>query len=773
MRPRARSSFATILLAWLALAPAMSRAVELLRQGEVEDGDDPSYALSAPTGIAASSDGRSLYVAGLGEDALDVFARNPASGALTHQVALRDGEGGVDGLGGALSAVVSADGRNVYAVGVIDQAVAVFDRDLATGALRFVWQKTNGVGGVTGLESPRSIVESHDGRHLYVACEAAVVVFRRNASGWPSFVQAVALPPLSGTQGIAVDPEGRNVYVGGYENAELRVYQRNPVWGGLTLLEVETNGQDGVEGLAGIDSIVVTPDGESVYANGTIDSSVVHFARDAETGLLSFVARHQDGAGGIDGLGLSAGVSIGGERGSRVFAGGADAAIAVFERDRASNALAFATATPLPGAGFIGSGAQVLAVGGNLYVANSIDNRVAIFAIAALHLLETESDGIDGADGLAGAEGLAVAPDGRHLYATGVPDDAVTVFAIDPANGALAASSVVEDGVGGVDGIAGAIGVTASPDGRHLYVVGFNESAIAAFARNPETGALSFVAREQQGKSGVQEFFGPRIAAVSPDGRHVYTSAFLSDSVTWFSRDAADGALSFGGFAKDGVAGVDGLDGAYAVAISPDGAHVYAAGLEDDSLAVFSRDATTGALAFSSRVQDGVAGVDGLDAVTGVTVAPDGRHVYATGASDSAVSVFTRDATSGALGFVERKRDNEGDTLRLNSPYYVVVSEDGRHVFATSATENALNVFRRDPETGRLSLAQLEQDGVDGVSKLASPRGIAIARRGLATYVASSAENAVTVFTPEPDAVLLGLAALAALAALARRRTRR
>ncbi|MGZ8716461.1 MAG: hypothetical protein ACXWYO_05045, partial [Gaiellaceae bacterium] len=59
-----------------------------------------------------------------------------------------------------------------------------------------------------------------------------------------------------------------------------------------------------------------------------------------------------------------------------------------------------------------------------------------------------------------------------------------------------------------------------------------------------------------------------------------------------------------------------------------------------------------------------------------------------------------------------------------------------------------------------------------GVTKLSNPSGIAIARGGLATYVASNGENAVTVFTPEPDASLLGIAALAAIDALARRRTR-
>ena len=770
---RMRLSIAALLLGWRLLAPVSARAAELFLQGDVQDGDDPAYALSAPTGIAASPDGRSVYVAGFGEDALDGFARDPASGELTHQGAVRNGQSGIDGLAGVLTAVVSGDGRNVYAVGLVDESVAIFNRDLGTGMLSFAGQHKNGIGGVTGLSSPRSIVESPDARHVYVACDAAVVVFARDAAGGLCFVQDVALPPLSGAQGIAIDPAGRNVYVGGYEFAELRVYTRAAETGMLALLEVEKNGQAGVTGLAGIDSIVVAADGNDLYANGTGDSSLVHFARDQETGALAFVANFADGAGGINGLGLSAGVSIGGDRGSRVFAGGANAAIAVFERDRSNGTLDFATSVSLPGSSFIGSGAQILAIGGNLYVANSIDNRVSIFGVASLHFLEVEEDGSADANGLAGAEGVAIEPNGRNLYATGSVDDAVTTFAIDPSTGALAASSVVTNGIGGVTGLDGALGIVVSPDARHVYAIGGQNSTIAAFARNAESGALTFLESQQEGKKGVHDFLAPRIAAISPDGQQIYIAVFQSSAVTWFRRDAASGGLQFGGSARNGVAGVEGLGGAFGVAISPDGRHVYAAGLNDDSIVVLSRNTATGALAFASRVQDDSGGVDGLNAATAVAVSPDGRHVYATGFSDNAVAVFTRNVETGALGFVERKRDNEGGITKLAGPYYLAVSGDGSTVIVTASAENAIDVFHRDSNTGRLALAQIELDGIDGITKLASPRGIAIGRRGVASYVASNGDNAITAFTPEPNAVILGIAALAGVGALARRRPRR
>src|SRR3989338_7658852 len=52
------------------------------------------------------------------------------------------------------------------------------------------------------------------------------------------------------------------------------------------------------------------------------------------------------------------------------------------------------------------------------------------------------------------------------------------------------------------------------------------------------------------------------------------------------------GLLAYLGMMKDGVDGVDGLIGAYAVTVSPDGQHVYAAATSNDAIAIFPRDTT-------------------------------------------------------------------------------------------------------------------------------------------------------------------------------------
>ena len=105
--------------------------------------------------------------------------------------------------------------------------------------------------------------------------------------------------------------------------------------------------------------------------------------------------------------------------------------------------------------------------------------------------------------------------------------------------------------------------------------------------------------------------------------------AYTEDSVAAFSRNPATGALSFVEFKQDGVEGVDGLDGAIGVAISPGVKHLYAAGYFDDAVAAFSRNPTTGTLNFVELKKDCVGGVDGLDGGWSVTISLGGKHLYA------------------------------------------------------------------------------------------------------------------------------------------------
>ena len=124
----------------------------------------------------------------------------------------------------------------------------------------------------------------------------------------------------------------------------------------------------------------------------------------------------------------------------------------------------------------------------------------------------------------------------------------------------------------------------------------------------------------------------------------------VTDTALTVSSVAPAAVLTFVEFHKDGVNGVDGLNGTTSVKVSPHGSHLYASGDSDDAVAVFSRNSATGSLTFVEVHKDGVDGVDGLSGASSVTVSPDGSHLYAAGYSDDAVVVFSASIFVGNCG---------------------------------------------------------------------------------------------------------------------------
>ena len=177
-------------------------------------------------------------------------------------------------------------------------------------------------------------------------------------------------------------------------------------------------------------------------------------------------------------------------------------------------------------------------------------------------------------------------------------------------------------------------GLAVSPDGAHVYV--FGDHTLVSFARDVSSGKLTQV----QSQFFPQE--NPAFIVLSPDGKHAYITVRVSpfsgapDRVEVYARNATTGILSFVEAHLDDVDGVDGIDFAQAITLSPDGSHVYVAGLGDNAIAVFSRDAVSGALTFVEVQRDGIGGVDGLDGIWCVVVSPDGAHVYSAAVDDDA-----------------------------------------------------------------------------------------------------------------------------------------
>ncbi len=336
--------------------------------------------------------------------------------------------------------------------------------------------------------------------------------------------------------------------------------------------------------------------------------------------------------------------------------------------------------------------------------------------------VEVEGEGSPNVSGLEGARSPVVSPDGAHVYVTGSIDDALVVFERDESTGALTWVELQADNSGSVDGLDGASAAAISPDGKYLYVTGSDDSALAVFSRNASNGTLTFVEVHTDGDSGIDGLAGALDVVVSPDGAHVYVAGPGDDSVAVFSRNASDGTLTFVETHVDGLDGVGGLAGAAALAFSPDGTSLYVAGPDDNAVGVFSRNADPsdtdfGKLTFVEFQQDSPS-TDGLAGALDVAVSPDGAHVYVAGSVDDAVAAFSRDDADGTLTYLAAVKDGDpGGVDGLDGASGITVSPDGSLVFVAGPNDDSVTAFRRealssDPEFGMLTfIDRLIQEG--------------------------------------------------------------
>jgi len=349
-------------------------------------------------------------------------------------------------------------------------------------------------------------------------------------------------------------------------------------------------------------------------------------------------------------------------------------------------------------------------------------------------------------DGLDGARNIAISPDGEYVYITGFDESALAVFSRDAVTGNLTFVEVHKDGVGGVDGLNNVVGVTVSPDGRHVYTAGYTDNKVAVFRRNSSTGALTFLEYYEDGTSGIDGLAGATYIECSPDGGYVYVTGNQDDAVAVFERDHETGALSFLEMHKDGVGDIGVLDHALVVRVSPDGKNVYTTAGLDKALLVFSRNISTGTLTFIEYFKDDSAGVSGLDGARGLVLSPDGRNVYVAGVWDSTVVVFSRDTGDGSLTYMEYFKDDSAGVDGLAEVYRINISPDGRYLYAASIHDSALAVFSRDITNGSLTYIESIFDDALGVDGLSYVSDVIVSPDGKHVYAAGAMDDAIAIF---------------------------
>ncbi len=423
------------------------------------------------------------------------------------------------------------------------------------------------------------------------------------------------------------------------------------------------------------------------------------------------------------------------------------AAGCLVDRSRAARGCTAVRALAGPGP-FLGSRAVAIdPKGKHVYVASSHSNAIAIFQRDARTGELTQPSGTGGCIaaraaggcarglGLVGPNSVAVSADGRNVYATSLKSNAVAVFTRNRTTGALAQprgghgclSSAPTSGCAIGRALDGPDVVVVSADGRNVYVGSFVGNAIAVLARSTSTGALTQPAgvggciggAPADGCAPGLALSAPEGLAISHDGSTVYVAAAVSNAVSVLARDASTGALTqatdaTGCIVQSALAGCTTgtqLAGANAVAVSPDDSSVYVTSLLSNSVTSFSRTPTSGALAQKTGtaacvvflLANGCSLGRAMSAPEGLAVSPDGGEVYVAAFTSGAIDTLTRNTQSGALMQKPRRGGcvvvgAASDCVpgrALSGAGSLVVSPDGRNVYSTAFSSDALAVFKR------------------------------------------------------------------------------
>ena len=398
--------------------------------------------------------------------------------------------------------------------------------------------------------------------------------------------------PILGSHALAISPDGRNVYVASSKSNAIAIFTRDSRNGALR----QRSGTAGCIALAGAggcaravglavpNSVTVSPDGINVYATSVGSNAVVSFRRNPSTGALTQLG---DGAGCI-----------------------ANAARPGCVAGRALDGPDAVTVSPN---------------GDNVYVAAFIGSAIAVFtrnpSTGVLTqpsdttgcIVETAAAGCTTGLALGNPEGVAVSPDNDNVYVAAPGSDAVDTFARNSTTGALTQAT---DGTGCIVGVAiagctagvqlaGADAVAVSPNGASVYVTSLGSNSVTAFTRTTNTGQLT----QLSGTSACvinllavdcslgRKLSSPEGLALSPDGANLYVTAFSSNALDVFNRDADSGAVTqkprapgcLLGSPPPGCSRGRGLSGASSVAVSPDGRNVYSAAFRSASVGIFRR----------------------------------------------------------------------------------------------------------------------------------------------------------------------------------------
>ena len=331
----------------------------------------------------------------------------------------------------------------------------------------------------------------------------------------------------------------------------------------------------------------------------------------------------------------------------------------------------------------------------------------------------------------------AYTPNGQGIY----------LFSVDLSTGDLTQIKVVA-------AVPSPSWIALHPNKAFLYAVneisnfnGTTSGSVSAFSVNPSTGDLTFLnVVSSQGA-------GPAHLSVDPLGQFVFVANYGGGSfavlpilsngslgnATFTQQDAGAVGPTKATNAPPGSFAISGHDAPHAhmIQADPAGKFVLGADLGQDRIYSWLLNRATGTFTPNSPAFVALPPGDGP---RHFAFHPNGRWFYSLQEEASTLAFFSYDATSGSLTAQQTVSTLPEDFVGTNFTSEVMVSSDGKFVYAANRLHDSIGIFAVDPGTGQLTPAGDEWTRGD------YPRNFNIDPTGSFLYVCDQRSDSIAAY---------------------------
>jgi 6-phosphogluconolactonase len=324
----------------------------------------------------------------------------------------------------------------------------------------------------------------------------------------------------------------------------------------------------------------------------------------------------------------------------------------------------------------------------------------------------------------------------NYLLYVGTYGEGIHAYRYDAASGKLAS-------LGLVGKVTNPSFLASDRDYKYLYAAseldGNTPGAVAGFAINRSTGALTDLnSRSSHG-------LAPCHLAVDHTGKMLIAANYTSGSVPAFpiEHDGKLGELSVLMTATGTGPDKERQEGPHAheTVFSADNKFAYVPDLGLDEIRIYKVDAKHAKLTPNDPP---FAQTDPGSGPRHMVMSHDGKFVYVIHELIPQVAVFARNASTGALTHLQTIPSVPDGFKGVSNPAEILLDRAGNYIYASNREYGAIAVFAVDHATGKLARIQVIETGGT------QPRGIELDPSGKLLFVGDQKQNKFILFAIDP-----------------------